>query len=147
MSFDRHQFRSLIERSLKRRQGLYSPAAVNLLLGTAAQESAFGTYLKQTVGPALGAFQIEPETFDWLKGKFLPRFPELINEFVPMLEWDIDLGIFIARLRYAVDPQPLPPHTDIRALGAYWKRVFNTVHGAGTVEQFMTNYARFVREV
>lgn len=40
-----------------------SSSAVNLLLGTAAQESAFGTYLRQIGGgPARGVFQMAPAT-------------------------------------------------------------------------------------
>lgn len=46
MAFNCLQFRDLITRVLKE-VALYSPAAVNLLLGTAAQESGFGTYLRQ----------------------------------------------------------------------------------------------------
>ena len=42
--------------------GLYSESAVNLLLGTAAQESHMGTYLTQIKGPALSIYQIEPKT-------------------------------------------------------------------------------------
>src|SRR3546814_18753812 len=43
---------------------LYSPAAANLLLGTALTESTIGgaTCLVQKGGPALGIYQIEPAT-------------------------------------------------------------------------------------
>ena len=147
MSFDRAQFRDLVRRSLERR-GLHSRAAENILLGTAAQESDFGTYLLQRGGgPAIGAFQMEPTTFDWLRGKFMPRFPELVERDKPgIMEWDLDFACFMARLRYAANPEPLPPAQDVKALGEYWKRIYNTIHGAGTVAQFMSAYAKYVKE-
>jgi hypothetical protein len=62
MAFDKKQFRDLIQRTLQD-LGMHSESAVNLLLGTAAQESQFGTYFRQIGGgPALGVFQMEPDT-------------------------------------------------------------------------------------
>ena len=43
--------------------GLNSPSAVQLLLGTAAQESHMGHYLVQVRGPAIGMYQMEPNTY------------------------------------------------------------------------------------
>ena len=40
----------------------FSDDAVQLLLFTCAVESDGGTYLKQLKGPALGIYQMEPET-------------------------------------------------------------------------------------
>ena len=62
MSLNKNQFQNLIEKVLKE-FGMYSESATNLLLGTAAQESRFGTYIKQINGPACGVFQIEPLTY------------------------------------------------------------------------------------
>jgi len=66
MSFNVAQFKTLIERVLSELDpDLASPVAVKLLLGTAAQESRFGTFLHQLGGgPAKGAFQMEPATFE-----------------------------------------------------------------------------------
>ena len=62
---DRHQLdRDIIEPVLSRLHAA-SPAARALLLGTAAQESAMGRYIRQLRGgPALGIFQMEPATHD-----------------------------------------------------------------------------------
>lgn len=38
--------------------------ALHLLLGTAAQESHLGEYVKQINGPAMGIYQMEPATYD-----------------------------------------------------------------------------------
>lgn len=51
---------------------LYSESAVNLLLGTAAQESALGFYLHQIQGEAVGIYQIELATYrDIFKNYFM----------------------------------------------------------------------------
>ena len=51
---------------------LVSQEAENLLMGTAAQESALGEYIRQLGnGPALGIFQMEPETFDDIVRNYL----------------------------------------------------------------------------
>ena len=56
--------RNLITSVLKE-LNLHSDNAVNLLMGTAAQESHLGKYRKQIGGgPALGIFQMEPATFN-----------------------------------------------------------------------------------
>jgi hypothetical protein len=61
--FDTTQFYQLIKTVLINFDPfLASLNAIQLLMGTAAQESHLGTYLKQINGPALGVFQMEPNT-------------------------------------------------------------------------------------
>jgi len=124
---------------------LYSDDAVDLLMGTAAQESQLGTWLRQIGGgPALGAFQMEPDTFRWLQAKFATRFSEICSRYHADLEWDLDLAILMARLRYRVVPAALPKAGDLTMQAPYWKQHYNTTAGAGTVEQFVHNYRLFV---
>lgn len=143
MSLDKNQFRDLIERVLGE-YDLHSEAAVNLLLGTAAQESHFGTYIRQIRGPARGVFQMEPATFEWLQRHYSDKYPDIKERRFEELEWDLRLAIIFARLRYRVVPDPLPRADVIESLAEYWKQYYNTVHGAGTVEEFVKNYNRFV---
>jgi hypothetical protein len=145
MSYDKRQFEDLIKRVLRDTDAeLLSDAAINLLLGTAAQESAFGTYLRQIRGPAIGAFQMEPATFDWLRNKYKERYPHLEQCEAQDMEWDMGLAIVMARLRYRVVSAPLPTADDVAALATYWKKYYNTVAGAGTVEEFVENWGRYV---
>jgi hypothetical protein len=153
MSYDPEQFRDLIERTLKKYQaqvgdampGFYSEAAVNLLLGTAAQESRFGTYFRQCGGgPALSPFQIEPKTFEWLQEKYHNDFVILRYTHSNMLETNLDLSILVARLRYRAVPKPLPPADSVTALAAYYKKFYNSPLGKATVTQFIDNYKRYV---
>jgi hypothetical protein len=119
------------------------------VLGTIAVESNFGTYLmQQGGGPAIGVAQMEPATFDWLRQKFMARFPELVTkDKARLMETDLDFAVFMCRLRYAVVPSPLPDSQNVRALAEYWKLIYNTAAGAGTVAKFMSAYAKYVREV
>lgn len=140
------QFRDLITRVLQG-QRLYSPAAVNLLLGTAAQESAFGTYLRQVGGgEALSPFQIEELTFRDLRSRMDYICPAIRDWNFLQLEWDLRAAIVVARLKYRSIPTPLPASDNLLGLAAYWKQWYNTPIGKGTVEQFIRNYRKYVTE-
>ncbi len=142
--YDRHQFENVITRVLKAYR-LHSEAAVALLLGTAATESDFGTFLRQVGGgPALGAFQMEPATFNSLVSRRAHQFPPLHGRRASELETDLELAILMARLKYRDDPDPLPEADDLPAMAAYWKWVYNTPLGKGTAEKFMFDWERFV---
>ena len=151
--FDRAQFRELIEDVLQA-IGLHSPAAVNLLLGTAAQESRLGTYLRQMgQGPALGVFQMEPATEKDLWANYLQYHPELVKKIAattgatgpgPQLRWNLAYQIAMARVHYLRKKPPMPAADDIAGLAAYWKQHYNTQLGKGSVEEFMANYRRYV---
>jgi len=146
MAFDCGQFRDLVTRVLKGAR-LYSPAAVNLLLGTAAQESQFGTYLRQLgKGEALSAFQIEEITFRDLRSRMDDICPTIRDWNFLQLEWDLRAAIVVARLKYRSIPAPLPAADNLPGLAAYWKQWYNTPLGAGTVEQFVRNYRKYVTE-
>jgi hypothetical protein len=56
MGIRSYDLRQYVIRPTLQRLGLWSLAAENLLLGTAAQESKLGYYLHQLEGPALGLY-------------------------------------------------------------------------------------------
>lgn len=151
--FDRRQFRELIEDVLTG-LGLHSPAAVNLLLGTAAQESRFGTYLRQMgKGPALGVFQMEPATERDIWDNYLRYQPALVEKIKgftgesgpgPHLRWNLAYQIAMARVHYLRKKPPMPPGDDLAGLAAYWKQHYNTRLGKGTVDEFTAHYRLFV---
>lgn len=145
MAYDCDQFRDLIRRTLASVDvGLLSDSAVNLLMLTAAAESGFGTYLRQVGGgPALGAFQVEPFTFRDIQKRREDKYP-ILNCDAENLEWDLRLSIIVARLKYRDDPLPLPRRDDLTGLSTYWKRVYNTSVGAGTVEKALQAWARYI---
>lgn len=151
--FDRNQFRELVDDVLTS-LGLHTPAAVNLLLGTAAQESRFGTFLRQIgKGPALGVFQMEPATERDIWENFLRYHPELVLVITattgvtgpgPHLRWNLAYQIAMTRVHYLRKKQSIPATDDVAGLAAYWKQHYNTPIGKGTVEEFAANYRRYV---
>lgn len=129
-----------------------SEEAVNLLLGTAAQESGMGHYIRQLgQGPARGIFQMEPATERDIWDNYL-RFKQEIKQAViditgrsgpgPWLEWDLAYQIVMARLHYLRVKPPIP--SDLEGQARYWKQYYNTVAGSGTVAEYLKNYSNKV---
>lgn len=50
------------------------------------------------------------------------------------------LAALFARIHYLRDKHSIPTSQDPAELGAYWKRVYNTEMGAGTVSRFVQAY-------
>ena len=134
--------------------GYNSGSAVNLLMGTAAQESHLGEFIKQIRGPAEGIMQMEPPTFDDNFENYLKYNPVLqrkvkevanISHFKSeSLRYNLALSIAMARVHYLRRSEPLPDADDIGGLARYWKKYYNTYLGKGTEQQFVDNYKEFV---
>lgn len=158
MSINADQLRHDVIRPTLKRIALYSKAAENLLMGTAAQESHLGTYLRQMGGgPAVGIFQMEPATHYDLWHNYLRYKVSLANEIraiagvpldrIPKAEamvGNLYYATAMARIHYLRRPEALPLADNPVDLGEYWKRYFNTHLGRGTVDEFVHNYNRFV---
>lgn len=135
----------------------YSIAAENLLMGTCAQESQMGTYIKQLGnGPALGIFQMEPATESDICANYLNFRDDMareVNLLIPkFVEGDLrDLvgnlyyATAMARVHYYRVPEAMPLSDDVEGLAHYWKNHFNTKLGKGTVTEFVHNYNRYVK--
>jgi hypothetical protein len=135
--------------------GMYSEVAVDLILGTAAQESRF-EYLHQLgKGPAVSIYQIEPATYKdyWLN--FLKHRPQLAKHIlkvcnlrkVPSADHmlhDLKYATIMCRIHYRRIRAPLPQYGDLDAYAAYYKKFYNTIHGKATEEEFKENYHRYV---
>lgn len=150
MSYDKSQFENLITRALNGLD-LYSPEALQLLLGTSAQESAFGTYLVQINGPAKGPFQMEPDTEVDIWENYLEFRPALKQKLVVdsgvtgpdtlAMETNLIYSIDMARIHYLRRPNPIP--LDLEGQAGYWKLNYNTLMGKGTIFEYMDNYRRY----
>lgn len=156
MSYNLTQFSNLIGRVITA-QELFSPVALNLLLGTAAVESAFGTYLVQIGGgPARGVFQMEPATEKdiWKNYLYMGRVEKRaaiynissVRSYANngALEWNIAYGICMSRLHYRRIAEPFPAADDVEGLGWYWDVHYNRNPLKGTVKQFVEAYERYV---
>ncbi len=135
----------------------YSKESAFLLLCTAAIESNCGEYIKQINGPALGIWQMEPATHNdiWDHSDafncnlFIDKMNSLQSS---VLDGDDDLALLpmyacaMARLKYSMDPNPLPKltgvtSTDLNSFYNYYKRVYNTELGASTYDKWCTAIA------
>lgn len=134
--------------------GLFSEAAINIIMGTAYQESGGGYYIHQINGPALGIYQMEPNTYneiiDWYRSNnqdILFKVLDLTEyDRIPLPErlmYDIQYATAMCRLYYYHINTPLPDSNDIESIAKYWKKYYNTKKGKGTVEQFITNYEKY----
>ncbi len=127
----------------------YSRAAERLLLGTAIHESGNLQWLDQTSpgpGPAYGLWQMEAATHYDLWSRFIePRqalayklrslrapFPSPIEQ----LRTTLTYACAMARTLYYRSPDPMPDVNDVDAMAAWAKRVFNTVKGKATVDDY-----------
>ena len=145
------QFKDLIITPTLEAIGMHSPEAVELLLGTAIQESRL-EYIKQLPdGPALGVYQMEPATHQDIWENYLEFRPEMAdkikvfslangqssNEMVGNLFY----ATAMARVHYRRVPKPLPAVGDLEGQADYWKEFYNTFEGAGTVEEYIEHYS------
>lgn len=143
-----------------------SPAAVNLLLGTCAQESDMGFFIKQIRGPALGWFQVEPATHDSLWEHYLGQkskrpLARLVTGLAAhdSIEWGDDRAAIrvdhaqllnpfyataIARIKFWTIVEPLPEADDLESIGKYWDTYYNANPNAGTVMDFLASWNLFI---
>jgi len=158
MSFNYYQFREYIIKPALCAIDLYSENAVLLLLGTAAQESGFGTYITQKqmdYEGGLGIYQMQSQTYYSVwdnKVKPYLKMKDIIRLYlgydgrpaVQRLVSDLALATIMARLYYATVPEKLPGIYDLPGMAKYWKMYWNTSKGKGTEKEFITNYNKFV---
>lgn len=145
--FRAHVIRPVLMHLEKSEPRLNSVEAENILLGTAIAESRLSE-LMQRDGPALSMFQIEPTTFEDVYRRYLPdRRPDLLeaierlaipaHALLVQLPGNQHFACAIARIRYWMDPAPLPKGID--ELAAYWKRVYNA-SGRGSPQNWAMLY-------
>ena len=148
---EKKQLKKLVNEVLLKME-LHSDEAVELILGTIAQESAGGTYIRQITGPALGICQMEPTTFKDIMNNYIKYKPELGRVVMfasgvsalksEILEYNLAFSIAMCRVHYLRVSEALP--NDLEGYAKYWKEHYNTRLGKGTVEEFIANYNRYV---
>jgi len=147
---DPDQFRSMIIRPTLVKLDLWSEAAENLIIGTAAQESGL-RYLKQLGnGPALGLYQCEPATHADIYTHFLSYREELKEKVIAFLVpntaisdnlvFNMWYSTAICRIHYLRVQAKLPEKDDIQGLAHYYKKFYNTAEGKASEDEFAYNY-------
>ncbi len=156
MGINANQLRQLVVRPALKAIGLWSEAAENLVMGTAAQESGLTHIHQLGAGPAVGLFQMEPATYHDIWNRWLAGQPEIRKKLLKIAglpedsigEPDVNLmagNLYFAaamcRIFYRRIQAPLPAADDVPGLAAYWKKYYNTAKGKGTPQQFVSNWS------
>lgn len=149
------QLRELIIRPALQDLVMWSEAAEELLIFTCAVESDGGTYLKQIHGPALGIYQMEPETYNDIWQNFLAYKAGILMKFLynfnapkmpdeERLIWDLRFATAITRIHYLRVNAALPAHDDINSIYDYYKAHYNTSLGAADKSRCLSAYESFI---
>ncbi len=156
MGLNVKQFKDFIVRPTIVNLGIKdSDIHINLILGTAAQESQFSYLHQKGPGPALGLFQCEPATYNDIvrtelkeDAKLRQRvLSTLLYDFIPPPEaliYNLRLAVIICRLHYLRCPGEIP--NTLQGQAEYYKKYYNTPIGAATVDQYIDNYRKFIGE-
>ncbi len=152
------ELRLLVIRPTLKHLNLWSPAAENLLLGTAAQESNLGQRLQTNNQRALGIYQITPRMHRTVWDRYLAHQPDLASkvrglasqrEFLthPHAELATNLAYAtaVALMIYLRTGKPLAAGNgnDPQQLGRYWRNHFHS-HPQGSVADFVGHYYELV---
>lgn len=148
--------RPTLDELAKAEPRINSDAAVALLLGTALCESEL-KFLRQRVdggfGRAVSLYQIEPATHKDVKRYLNERKPNLARRVFGLstvidpddfeLATNFRYATAIARIKFWMDPQPLPSADNIRGLAGEYKRIWNTELGKATAQRFIKFYQQY----
>ncbi len=151
------QLRELIIRPALHTISAWSPEAEDLILGTAAQESHCGRYIRQmgcsgSIG-AFGVWQMELATARDIYDNYLRYKPELKRSIERLrglgqsiteaLTGNLAYAAAMARIHYLRAPGKIP--ADLAGQATYWKQYYNTPQGKGTVAEYMDNWVRYAK--
>lgn len=136
--------------------------AEELLIATCAQETKGGLYLVQEtrggemyMKGGLGIYQMEAATHESLWLHRISNMPELKSKIMTYCDFqekpaagelvqNLGYASIMTRIFYHGIEEPLPPANNVEAMGVYWKKYYNTVYGAGTVDEFVKSYHTYV---
>ena len=158
MSIDCDQLRDIIIKPTLTALGMNSPSAVNLMLGTCAQETNMGRYIVQkkiTFRGGIGIYQLQRAAYDMLWTRMILPDASMKAKMKLLLNYsgkppaerlasDLMLATAMTRLYYWAINRPLPAYDDLPALADYWKDFYNTRSGKGTTQLFVENYRVYV---
>ncbi len=128
----------------------YSDDGLALVVRTGMAESGYRAL--QGYGesnPAIGFWQIEPATlYDMMRNYIVyrPQYRKALEELGMQFKGDdIEVSVManmavqagLCRLHYRRDKYPLPSWDCMETQGKYWKRVYNTHKGRGTIKHFL----------
>jgi hypothetical protein len=138
--------KKIIRKSLEH-INLDSEDARDLIYKTGKAESGYKTLQQYGGGPALGFFQMEPNTAMDIWDNYVMFRPKYRDKLFSLgfddgtLEFcllsNIGLQAVFCRLHYRRVPSALPKKDHLESQAKYWKQHYNSHLGKGTVKHFM----------
>lgn len=124
-----------------------SPEAREIIFRTGMAETGYRAIEQYGGGPAVGFFQVEPATINDTIDNYVSYRPHIQTKLWGLgfeekdseirVMGSIPLQVAFCRLKYRRDKHALPECGNIEAQAKYWKRVYNSIKGKGTVEHFI----------
>lgn len=153
---DCSQFRSLIIEPVLSKLRVYSKGAEELLVFTCAAESLGGTLLQQIKGPALGIYQMEPNTYTDIWVNYIRNRNQMATLMalhfgcskipdVERLIYDLHFATAMSRIHYLRVTQNIPDPKDVEGIWDYYKKYYNTEKGKAKKEDSIKKYQDFIR--
>jgi hypothetical protein len=153
------ELRQWVIKPTLKRLGVYSKAAENLLLATAAQESGLGSHLKPAGQRALGIYQIHSLAHRHIWDDHLAQHSNMASlvrglasqhDFLSQphaeLATNLSYATAIAWFMYARHENfSLPKSDNINALASLWKRFYHPKSKA-SIDDFSENFNRYVSQ-
>ena len=146
MASFKEDIKSIIDWTLKE-LNMYSVDAASMIYTTGMAESKYKYLSQMGDGPAIGFFQLEPETMKDIMKNYVAYRKPILDSLKSLgyaedsseyrVKSNIALQVAFCRLKYKRDPFPLPKHKDLSDQADYWKRVYNTELGKGTIKHFL----------
>ena len=142
------EIKEIVEYALYRVDS-YSDDALALVVRTGMAESGYRALKGYGEGnPAIGFWQIEPATMNDMMKNYIHYRSNYKKNLISLgmnFEKDTTMSVMsnmavqaaLCRLHYRRDKDPIPSWDDLEGQARYWKRVYNTVEGRGTVEHFI----------
>ena len=142
------EIKEIVEYSLYKVDS-YSDDALALVVRTGIAESGYRALKGYGEGnPAIGFWQIEPATLNDMITNYIHYRSHYKKNLISLgmnFEKDTIMSVMsnmavqaaLCRLHYRRDKHPIPSWDDLEGQASYWKRVYNTVEGRGTVEHFI----------
>ncbi|CCK75816.1 conserved hypothetical protein [Oleispira antarctica RB-8] len=151
------ELRQWVIKPTLKRLGVYSKAAENLLLATAAQESGLGSHLKPAGQRALGIYQIHSLAHRHIWDDYLALHSDMASlvrglasqhDFLTQphaeLATNLSYATAIAWFMYARNENfSLPKSNDIEAMAVLWKRFYHPKSKSST-KDFCKNFEHYV---
>ena len=166
---DIKQLRKLVIGPALRGIALWSKAAEDLIIGTGLVESRYEFLSQWPTGPAIGYWQMEKSTHNWIWGEYLTRTDkwDLAVRVLPfvsstrpipdelrlafshgwmpdpnMMAQNVAYAAIMCRIKYWTIREALPLEGDEVFMSRYWKKYYNTSAGAGDPKDFIDLYRK-----